>query len=45
MNTEEYKTAADKKEWAAPKLTVLEIESDTNGLASGVASGDGLGYS
>lgn len=35
----------EKKEWQAPLLTVIDIESETNGAPLGTASADGLGYS
>lgn len=35
----------EKKEWQAPVLTVIDIESETNGQPAGTVSGDALGYS
>jgi hypothetical protein len=42
MKQEERKSVEEKKEWSKPILTVLVVDSMTNGIPNGNALNDGL---
>lgn len=42
MNQEEKKVLEEKKEWTAPALTILSVESVTNAFPNPIGAGDGI---
>jgi len=42
MNQEEKKVPEEKKEWTAPRLTILSVESITNAFPQPFGAGDNV---